>query len=164
MIELKSLKQATPSQYVELLNDPSVTKHMPLASQVDEDWCREWIEAKVRLWPGGDLHGPWSVWIAGEFAGWAGLQPDLEFESGLAIVLSKDHWRYGVQVLASVVNKAQLLGLATQTLIEFPPTRSAGRVLGRLGFREISPTEISGVSFSRYLVKLDELAARLSTH
>lgn len=125
MIELRDFAVASPSNYVDLLNDPWVRKHMPLSSEVDEKWCEEWIKAKRTQWDESGELGPWSIWINEEFVGWGGLQPDDEYESGLALVISKRFSGQGQQVLVKILEKAIELDMVRQMLVEFPlPQRS----------------------------------------
>lgn len=161
VLRLLSFDAASPAQFVKLLNDPFVRKHMPLSTIVDEEWCAGWIEIKQRLWDPSGERGPWSVWVGDQFAGWAGIQPDEEFESGLALVLHKRYWGSGREVLKLVLEKAITQRTANLTVIEFPHSRNAGLVLKKLGFEEVDEVEIHEVRFRRYFARISELVERL---
>ena len=152
----------TPEQYANLLNEPGVRKHMPLSSEVTTDWCAEWMRSKASQWDETGNKGPWSIYRGQTFIGWGGLQPDSQYESGAALVLSQSAWGSGFEAFGLIVRESLRLGVANQVLVEFPLTRRAGVVLERLGFSYLDSAVIEGFEFQRYLANLQELAIRLA--
>lgn len=147
--ELRSFSAASLEQYRELICDPAVTKHMPLAETAySDDWIQNWIRSKENTWLEKD-RGPWSVWGNQNFAGWVGLEPDDEFLS-LGLVLHKKFWGSGEAILRLVFSRWHENLNGRRVSVEFPASRKSELWATQLSLKSIGQVEISGVTFSRY--------------
>lgn len=149
-IELLSFEKPTIQQYFDLLNSPSVQRHMPLsAKSYSRTWVSNWIVSKSRTWP-EKSSGPWSVWIEGEFAGWAGVEPS-SGELSFGIVLLKSFWGSGARVIEFTLSRIRKeFPEHGSVLIELPISRRSDLYANRLGLQKIGIMELSGQQFVSY--------------
>lgn len=149
LFKLKKFSAATVEQYRELICDPVVTKHMPLAqSTYTDEWIRNWISSKESTWSDERL-GPWSIWRGNEFAGWAGLEPESN-DLSVGLVLHKRFWGNGQIVLNLVFAQWQKDINERRVTVEFPKSRQSELWASKLGLVPIDEIEIDGVAFVRY--------------
>lgn len=147
--ELKSFALPSIEQYRELICDPAVTRHMPLAqSSYSDEWIQNWIRSKENTWLEKD-RGPWSVWTNRDFAGWVGLEPDDEFLS-LGLVLHKEFWGSGRAILRLVFAEWHDKLNGRRIAVEFPASRNSELWATQLNLKPIGQVEISQVTFLRY--------------
>lgn len=150
---LKDFSAPSIEQYRELICDPDVTKHMPLAQpEYTDEWIQEWISTKESIWPNKEL-GPWSVWYENSFVGWSGLEPEAE-DLSVGIVLHKKYWGSGEAVLKLVFAKWENHLKGKRVTVEFPKSRDSSLWASKLGLRKIEEIEISNVIFVRYELSL----------
>ena len=148
-IEFKRLSEVDKSDIIDLMNNPFVRRHMPLArGSFDSAECDKFVAAKERLWEEHG-YGPWAFTIDGEFAGWGGLQPE-GGEVDLGLVLHPKHWGAGKTLYREIVALAfGRLGLKSVTIL-LPPTRTRVSGVLQLGFRADGEVELDGERFIRY--------------
>lgn len=152
-IEFKQLREIRPSDIIELMNNPHVRRHMPLAKEAfDEAAYHTFIVEKTRLWAEHG-YGPWAFLVDGNFAGWGGLQ----FEQGdadLALVLHPKYWGLGKKLYEEIIKRAfEEMGLKSVTAL-LPPSRKGLKALLRLHFKPDGELLIDGERFYRFrLVK-----------
>lgn len=148
-IEFVPLPNVGEGPLIELMNDPAVRKHLPLAAGAfTPDACRAFLRAKQALW---DAHGygPWAFYIHGDFAGWGGLQPE-HGDADFALVLSPKFWGWGRRIFRAVVERAfGHMKLPSITAL-LPPSRLNARVLTRLGFVADGQVLVDGQRFLRF--------------
>ncbi len=64
----KRLTEVDKFDFIEMMNHPSLKRHMPLLSaEFTEDDCKKLIEAKEQLWADHG-YGPWAFVVDGKFA------------------------------------------------------------------------------------------------
>ena len=149
-IELRPIVFANSEELLILLNDARVTKHMPLAETVDLAWVDKWKAEKSASWD-NPLKGPWSVTINGEFAGWAGIQPDEHLTAELALVLHHWAWGFGRSVVEIVLETWKTFPESNRKLfVYFPDSRKARDFADRIGIRYAGTSEISGLKFEKF--------------
>ncbi|GLQ55961.1 GNAT family N-acetyltransferase [Devosia nitrariae] len=131
-----------------LVNDPAVTRHMPLSGAMDEAMCRAWVAGKDAQWVDNG-YGPWAFEIDGEFAGWGGFQKEGE-DADLGLVLLPRFWGVGVRLARLLIDKGFAeLGLPSIIAL-LPPSRRHLRALERLGFVPDGSIDYSGRTFLRF--------------
>jgi ribosomal-protein-alanine N-acetyltransferase len=143
------LGEVDPAAIIELMNQPLVRRHMPLARDgFGPAECDRFVAAKERLW---DEHGygPWAFIIDGEFAGWGGIQSE-GGEADVGLVLHPRHWGAGKVLYARIIAFAfDELGFSSVTAL-LPPSRTRVSGVLKLGFRPDGETTIAGERFIRY--------------
>lgn len=148
-VVFKRLSEVDKFAIIDLMNNPLVRRHMPLArGNFGPAECDELVAAKERLW---DEHGygPWAFVVDGEFAGWGGLQPE-GGEVDLGLVLHSKHWGLGKALYKEIISLAfREMGFKSVTVL-LPPTRTRLSGVLALGFKPDSEVEIAGERFIRY--------------
>ncbi len=148
-IAFKRLTEVSPDVIIELMNDPDVRRHMPLARGHFgmSDWKR-FVAAKERMWEENG-YGPWAFVLGHEFVGWGGLQPEGD-DVDVGLVLHRAHWGAGKALYERILDHAfGELGLASVIAL-LPPSRSRVAGLRRLGFGEDGQVMIGEELFNRY--------------
>lgn len=148
-VVFKRLSEVDKSDIIDLMNNPRVRRHMPLANgRFGAAECDEFIAAKERLWKDYG-YGPWALLTGGKFVGWGGLQPEGD-EVDLALVLHPNYWGIGKLFYKEIISHAfGSLGFKSVTAL-LPPTRARVRGLLLLGFKREGEVEIAGERFIRY--------------
>jgi RimJ/RimL family protein N-acetyltransferase len=148
-LEFVALRDVDVADLLNLMNDPRVRRHMPLASgTLDADDVRTWIASKEALWDRPD-RGPWGVLLGGRFAGWAGVQPHRE-QAELAVVLRPDAWGAGPRVASRLLDIAFGSFGLSRVYVLLPPSRTRVAGLPRLGFVHDGTEDVDGEVFIRY--------------
>ncbi len=145
-IDFRPLREAATEDLHELLNDPRVTRHMPLAEPVDHAWIDNWKEAKSQQWPSPE-HGPWAVYAGGRFAGWSGVQPDGEHEDELAVVLHVWAWNLGHEIATQTVARFRSFGHDKPIAVYFPTTRPIALLIEKLKLELVGEASIGEHNF-----------------
>tara|TARA_B100001971_G_scaffold202254_1_gene215828 strand:- start:430 stop:987 length:558 start_codon:yes stop_codon:yes gene_type:complete len=151
-IEFRRLGEVAKSNIVELMNNPLVREHLPLApGGFDEIDCDHFIAAKEKLWTEHG-YGPWAFVIDGQFCGWGGLQPE-NGEADFAMVLHPNYWGIGKRLFDTIIGLAfGKMGFEAVTAL-LPPTRKKIRALKKLGFEGDGELIIGGKRFFRYRLR-----------
>jgi RimJ/RimL family protein N-acetyltransferase len=148
-IEVVRLPDVEISALTALVNDPRVTRHMPLASPMTEDDVGAWVRAKEAIWDERGF-GPWAILVDGELAGWGGLQPyddEPDGELEIAVVLAPTYWGLGRSVFRRFAADAfERLGV-DHVIIAIPPSRRRVAGIERLGARRVGETSLAGADF-----------------
>ena len=148
-IEFKRLTEVDKADIIELMNDALVRRQMPLLKGVfTETHCDRFIASKEKLW-NEHGYGPWAFTVAGDFAGWGGLQ-DEDGEADLAMVLRPKYWGIGKVLYKEIIRRAFEEMKLPSVIVLFPPTRTRIQGLLRLGFKEDAELEIGDELFIRY--------------
>ncbi|MEZ5566632.1 MAG: GNAT family N-acetyltransferase [Gammaproteobacteria bacterium] len=152
--EFKRLTDVDKAEIIDLMNHPSVRRHMPLVTgRFGESECGAFISAKQRLWEEHG-YGPWAFVVDGQFVGWGGLQPE-NGEADVALVLHPDHWGLGRMLYREIIDRAfGEMGLVAVTAL-LPATRKRVKGLLRLGFQEDGQLVVGGEQFIRYRLKIE---------
>jgi len=148
-IVLTRLSEIAPELIMELMNDPVVRRHLPLArGNFGSADCTQFVASKEKMWTEHG-YGPWAVLIDGHFAGWGGLQPEGR-DTDVGLVLHPRHWGTGQSLYKGFIRYAfEDLGRDSVITLLPPSRRHVGGVM-RLGFRRDGDLVLSGVRFLRY--------------
>ena len=148
-IEFRRLTDVSTGDIVELMNQPSLRRFMPLLQEgFSEADCAAFVSAKESLWRDHG-YGPWGFYVDGKFAGWGGLQPE-NGEPDLAIVLHPGFWGLGRLFFEEIIGRAfGEMGFETITAL-LPPSRPRVKGMTRLGFYRDGELEIKGELFALY--------------
>ena len=93
-IELKRLTEVNPAAVIELMNDPAVRRHLPLArGHFGRSEYKRFLAAKERMWEERGF-GPWAFVLDDELVGWGVLQPEGD-DADVGLVLSQKYWGAG---------------------------------------------------------------------
>ena len=161
MLEIKYKELSIPSlqEWLELLEDPSIQKHMPLSvPNIDLDWVKNWLESK-NLESKKSIFNLYSVWNYSKFSGWAGIQRDKE-DYELSIVLKKEFWGLGKEIFNKLINDFSGSKIENSLFMYLPKTRNIQLIANRFGFKIIDEIEISGTKFSRLKIEYGILENR----
>lgn len=148
-IKVVHLYEIEEEKIIDLMNNGSVTKYLPLLSgKFSEEDCREFLRAKRKLWIEHGF-GPWAFFIDQEFAGWGGLQPE-QGEADFALVLHPKYWGWGLRVFREVKDRAfNKMNLNSITAL-LPPNRKNLKAITRFGFVEEGEVKVNGETFRKF--------------
>ncbi|MEO1353072.1 MAG: GNAT family N-acetyltransferase [Cyanobacteria bacterium J06635_15] len=148
-IVFRRLTEVSPDVIIELMNDPDVRRHMPLAQgYFGVSDCERFVAAKERIWEENG-YGPWAFFLGHEFIGWGGLQREGD-DADVGLVLHRAHWGAGKAIYERILDHAfGELGLDSVIAL-FPPSRTRLAGLRRLGFGEDGQVMIGEELFNRY--------------
>lgn len=148
-IEFRRLPQVEPQAIINLMNDPDVRRHLPLAQgHFGKEDLKRFIAAKEQLWTTHG-YGPWAFMLREEFVGWGGLQPEAG-DVDVGLILHKKHWGAGRLLYKRIVDQAfNELGVDSVIAL-LPPSRTRVAGLQRLGFQSDGEFLIADELFHRY--------------
>ncbi|MFM7860835.1 MAG: hypothetical protein ACKO8C_05455 [Candidatus Nanopelagicaceae bacterium] len=153
LIRFENLLLPSISQWLDLLNDSKVHKHMPLqADSVNAEWVKNWINHKMATSENSPfkIH---SIWINDNFAGWAGIQVDVK-DYELAIVLSPDYWGAGVKIFQKLVKDFKDSRIPNSLYIYLPPSRNTKKIAERFKLAKIGDFSISSIKFTKLKINV----------
>ena len=148
-IVFKRLPEIRPHAIIDLMNDPAVRRHLPLAQgEFGVSECEHFVAVKERMWEESGF-GPWAFVLDGEFIGWGGLQSE-GGDVDVGLVLKREYWGAGPVLFRKILAYAfEELGIDSVTAL-LPRSRTRVAALHRLGFREEGETVIRDQRFVRY--------------
>jgi len=147
-ITFHRLSDVASEDWVRLLNDPDVRRHMPLArGEWQEGEARGWAEGKDAQWEANG-YGPWAIRIDEAFAGWGGFQQEGD-EADLGLVLLPGFWGHGSRIFAELVRRGREMKLGKVAIL-LPPSRVRLKGLVRLGFEPSGEVEYDGQRFLKF--------------
>jgi RimJ/RimL family protein N-acetyltransferase len=148
-IALRRLSEVDPRDIIELMNDPLVRRHLPLArGRFGESECATFVAAKERMWEVAG-YGPWAFVLQDDFVGWGGLQPEGD-AADVGMVLHSRHWGAGRVLFQRIIDYAFVeIGLDSVIAL-LPPSRTRVAGMRRLGFRHDGETLVEGERFLRF--------------
>lgn len=148
-IEFQRLTEICPDEIVELMNDPAVRRHLPLAKGCfGLSECDTFVAVKERMWKESGF-GPWAFVLEDEFIGWGGLQPE-GCDVDLGLVLGRKHWGAGHVLYRRILAYAFDELSVGSVIVLLPRSRTRVRALHRLGFHNDGETLIDDQHFVRY--------------
>src|SRR3569623_407575 len=110
MLTLHRFVEISTADWLRLLTDPEVHRHMPLGGD-------EWTEAKAAVWAAGkdaqwaeNGYGPWALRLDGTFAGWGGFQKEGE-DADFGLVLLPEFWGGGMEIGSELLRRGWAMGL-----------------------------------------------------
>lgn len=148
-IIFRRLTEVSPEALIELMNDPDVRRHLPLAQgYFGKAECEHFIAGKEQIWEEYG-YGPWAFMLGDEFVGWGGLQPE-EDDVDVGLILRRSHWGAGRVLYRRIVEQA-FGELGVESVITLlPPSRTRVAGLQRLGFQVDGEVLIGEELFHRY--------------
>lgn len=148
-IDVRRLSDVSLADLGQLLNDPAVRRHLPLASgPFSEGACARFVAEKERMWAEHGF-GPLAFFVDGRFAGWGGLQPEAG-DADLGFVLHRAYWGLAPRLARDVLRRAFTeMGLPSVVAL-LPPSRTRVAALARLGFRRDGEVVVCGQPFQRF--------------
>jgi [ribosomal protein S5]-alanine N-acetyltransferase len=156
-IEFVRLTEVPLEEVLNLLNEPRLTRHLPLTQSFTPESAAAWVAAKDGQWETNG-YGPWAVLLDGHFAGWAGFQRE-ENGADFALVLAPAYWGHGAAITrAALARGFGGLGLDA-VVIALPYTRSPTRVVARFGFVPDGEVTYGGTTFRQYRLTREAWAA-----
>ena len=148
-IAFRRLSEVSPDAIIELMNDPDVRRHLPLArGHFGMPECERFIAAKEQIWEEHG-YGPWAFQLDDAFVGWGGLQPEGD-DVDVGLILRKAYWGAGRVLYTRIVAQAfDELGVDSVITL-LPPSRTRVAGIRRLGFDEDGEIMIGEALFHRY--------------
>lgn len=151
-IEYVKFDHVNPEDFLPVVNEPTLRKHLIDHVRFDSVTIREWMNEKIQLEsiPGCRIR---AVFIGGILAGWCGIQSDDKgFE--IAIVLSKQFWGFGIPIFKALMCWAKELG-HEEIIFHLLETRSEYKFLKKMATK-IRKTELFGRNFTTYFISVVE--------
>jgi hypothetical protein len=152
MLTLHRFTEIVPADWLTLLNDKDVHRHMPLAG--DDSWTEpmaaEWAAGKDAQWVANG-YGPWALRLGGVFAGWGGFQKEGD-EADFGLVLLPAFWGRGVRIFHDLMVRGRELPLDPVSIL-LPPSRVRLKGLARLGFEPAGEVYYDGHRFLKFRLR-----------
>jgi [ribosomal protein S5]-alanine N-acetyltransferase len=143
------LPDVAPDALIELMNDPIVRRHLPLArGRFDAAACARFVAAKEALWAAHG-YGPYGFMSGGQLIGWGGLQPEAG-DVDLGIVLHPRFWGLGRGLYRRLLAEAVERLRVASVIVLLPPSRVRTSGLRRLGFVPDGEIQVGGTQFLRF--------------
>lgn len=148
-IAFTRLSEVDRGVIIELMNDPAVRRHLPLArGHFGPSECEKFVADKERIWEEHG-YGPWAFVIDDEFIGWGGLQPEGD-DVDVGLVLRPSYWGAGGVLFRRIIAYAfDELGIDSVIAL-LPPSRMRVAGMRRLGFRRNGEAVLGDERFLRY--------------
>jgi hypothetical protein len=144
--------QADPGEFLEILNDAVLRKHLAAHAVFDNVSVRKWMDQKIQSDSTTGCRVR-AITIDGVLAGWCGIQPDDNgFE--IAIVLSQRFWGSGISVFKTLMRWARELG-HQEIKFHLLETRPEYAFLKRKA-RAVKKTQLLGRTFTTYYLPVAE--------
>ena len=137
-------------QWLMVLNDDNVRKHLMPHPYFDETLLKQWLSEKLKE---DSKHGcrVRAVMVNGQLAGWCGIQESAEGYE-LAVVVAPKFIGLGLKVYAELMTWALNLG-HEQVIIYFLHTRRLYRFLQKRAL-SVTNCELYGQQFTRYILQV----------
>jgi RimJ/RimL family protein N-acetyltransferase len=147
MLTLHKFGEISAGDWLALLTDPEVHRHMPLGGDAwTESSAGDWAQGKDAQWTENG-YGPWALRVDSTFAGWGGFQKE-DADADFGLVLLPQFWGSGMTIGAELLQRGWAMGLPSVTFLLPPSRRMKG--LGRLGFRPDGEIDYDGHRFLRF--------------
>jgi len=152
-IDFVHFNHVNPEDFLPVVNDPTVRKHLIDHTHFDSVSIREWMKGKTQSEsiPGCRIR---AVFIGGALAGWCGIQPD---ENGfeIAIVISKRFWGFGISIFRTLMCWASEFG-HREIVFHLLETRPEYKSLKRQASK-VQRTVLLGRNFTTYFIPVDNV-------
>jgi hypothetical protein len=137
--------------FLPLLNDETLRKHLIDHPIFDAAGVRAWMEEKRRIdaLPGCRVR---AVLIDGALVGWCGLQPDEEGVE-IAIVIARVGWGRGLAIFNEMMGWARTMG-HQEVVFHLLGTRPLYQSLARRATR-VKKATLSGHAFTTYCLSVE---------
>jgi hypothetical protein len=151
-IEFISFNKVTAEDFLPVVNDVSLRKHLIAHPCFDSTSIREWIDGKEQI---ESISGcrVRAIFIGGILAGWCGIQPDDNgFE--IAIVIAKEFWGFGISIFQEMMIWAKEMG-HKEIMFHLLETRPEYKFLKRKATK-VQKTELLGRNFTTYYISVEK--------
>lgn len=151
-IEFLSFNQVNPDDFLPIVNEQALRKHLIDHPVFDSVSIREWIREKSQSEsiPGCRVR---AILIDGTLAGWCGIQPDDNgFE--IAIVIAREFWGVGISIFNELMCWAKALG-HKEIVFHLLETRPEYKFLKRKATK-VQKTKLLGRSFTTYFISVEQ--------
>lgn len=151
-IEFVNFNQVTPEDFLPVLNDEILRRHLIAHGYFDSVSIKEWMNGKLQS---ESIYGCRirAVYIDRVLAGWCGIQPDDNgFE--IAIVISQQFWGHGISIFKTLMSWAKEFG-HSEVMFHLLETRPEYVFLKRKATR-VQESELFGRKFTTYRISVDE--------
>ena len=151
-IEFLEFNQVAPQDFLPVVNEEMLRRHLIDHPLFDSSSIREWIreKSKSETIPGCRVR---AVFIDGVLAGWCGIQPDDNgFE--IAIVISRKFWGVGISIFKELMCWAKELG-HKELVFHLLETRAEYKFLKRKATK-VQKTELLGRSFTTFFISVEK--------
>lgn len=151
-LEFKPFGDVRAEDFLPLVNDETVRKHLIDHPPFDAASVRIWMDDKIRIdmLPGCRVR---ALVIDGALVGWCGIQPDGEGVE-IAIVIAKAGWGAGIAIFKEMMGWARSMG-HREVRFHLLDTRPAYRFLARRSTR-VKKTTLSGCGFTTYYLSVEQ--------
>ena len=148
-IAFRRLTEVSPEAIIELMNDPDVRRHLPLAQgYFGMPEYERFVAAKEQMWKEHG-YGPWAFQLGDEFVGWGGLQPEGD-DVDVGLILRRAYWGAGKELYKRIVDHAfRELGVDSVIAL-LPPSRTRIAGMQCLGFIDDGEVMIGTELFHRF--------------
>lgn len=142
------LSEVDPVLILAQLQDPRVSRHLPLLpSNPDIFLVEQLIAKKESCWEQYGL-GHWAIFSGGEYAGWGGFQKENnEWDFGL--VLRAEFFASGKTIMLQALDWAHRATLIDRVTFLLPLSRSQ-RALTALGANKVAVVDYNGIPFQKW--------------
>jgi hypothetical protein len=151
-IKFVSFNHVNLEDFLTVVNEKSLRKHLIDHPYFDSISIREWVEDKVKTesLPGCRIR---AIYIGDVLAGWCGIQPDDNgFE--VAIVIAKEFWGFGIPVFQKMMLWAKEMG-HKEIIFHLLETRPEYKSLKRKATK-VQKTELLGRRFTTYIISVEK--------
>ena len=143
------LTQVPSIAIIDLMNDPVVQRHLPLAmAEFGDAECAHFVATKEQMWEENGF-GPWAFVLDDEFIGWGGLQREGD-DVDVGLILNPKYWGAGRTLYRRILAHAFEELCVNSVTALLPPSRTRVSALRRLGFHKDGEIMIQGQRFIRY--------------
>ncbi|WP_299584809.1 N-acetyltransferase [uncultured Microbulbifer sp.] len=153
MSEIKylSFNDVDPEDFLAVVNEKALRKHLIDHALFDSISIRDWMEAKIKIESMSGCRVR-AIYIGGMLAGWCGIQPDNNgFE--FAIVISQKFWGFGRTIFKTLMCWAKELG-HKEIVFHLLGSRPEYKALNRIATK-VHKTELLGQWFTTYYISID---------
>ncbi|WDE00337.1 hypothetical protein [Thalassomonas actiniarum] len=155
-VDFVSFNQVNPEEFLPVVNEQGVRKHLIDHENFTSISIREWINEKLKT---EHLDGCRirAIYIDGALAGWCGILPDDNgFE--LAVVISQKFWGVGISIFKTLMLWAKELG-HKEILFHLLDSRPEYKALNKMSTK-VHKTELLGRCFTTYYISVDKWFAK----
>ena len=152
MAELEYVKFSAidPLQWLPLLNDAAIRKHLIGHALFDAERIEQWVAEKLEMDATAGCRVR-AILCAGQLIGWCGIQPAVDGYE-IALVVDRRHWGVGLKVFPELMAWAKALG-HTELFVHFLHSRKEYAFL-RKKAKRVYQSEMLGERFTTYLLSV----------
>lgn len=147
-IEYVKLNDIDPGDFIPILNDQKIRKHLIEHDLFDVDTARSWVETKIET-DSNEGCKVRAIVYEDRLVGWCGIQFE-DGEYGMAIIIDQQFWGLGKVVFHDLMRWAKDLG-HDEIFIHLRHSRPEYRFLRKTA-KKVYERELLGEQFTVYLL------------